>query len=52
MFRGPSTLRSVSRSNLTDAQTSALLELVSDISLNGFDHASLPSSKFVGDNSA
>ena len=37
---------------MTDAQTSTLLGLVSDISLNGFDHASLPSSKFVGDNSA
>ena len=52
MFRGPASKNSVSRSNLTDTQTSTLLELVSTISLNRFDNASLPSTKFVGDNSA
>ena len=50
MFRGPPIIHSVSRSNLTASQT--LVELISDIRMSGFDNAPLPSSTFVGDNSA
>jgi hypothetical protein len=52
MFRGPPSAAILTRTDLTSAQTTSLVRLVSDISMTGLDITSLLTSRFVGDNSA
>ena len=52
MFRGPPTAAMLTRTDLMPVQAASLARLVKDNSITGLDTASLPSSQFMGDNSA
>ena len=52
MFRGPPTTAILTRTDLTPNQTMSLARLVKDNSITGLNASSLPSSQFMGDNSA